>query len=61
MLSWHDAPPPFNPLYKPHAKLVREKVTKCMEEKGFYKSHTREECKVEWNRLYDKMMLEHEL
>lgn len=55
----HDAvPPPFNPEYDPKAKGRFERVTKSMEEDGYYQDHTREECKQEWHKRYELLKKE---
>ncbi|WP_230280511.1 hypothetical protein [Croceicoccus sp. Ery15] len=51
--AWNNPPAPFNPLFDPGATARRAKVTSSMEADGFYKSHTREECKAEWHRRYN--------
>lgn len=48
-------PPPFNPLFDPDAEDRYRRVTQSMQDDGFYDNHTREECKVEWGRRYDRL------
>lgn len=52
---WDSPPLPFNPDYDPQAKGRYEKVTNSMEQDGFYSSHTREECRIEWTKRYDNL------
>lgn len=54
---WRNPPAPFNPLFDPKAKTRYERVTKSMEEDGYYASHTREECKNEWARRYEALKI----
>ena len=54
-LFLHNNPPaPFNPLYDPKAGARYKEVTASMERDNFYATHTREECKAEWGRRYEK-------
>jgi hypothetical protein len=57
---WKNGPPglkgAFNPDYKPYAVKVRQIVTDSMDQDDFYSTHTREECKVEWNNRYNETM-----
>jgi len=51
----HDNPPaPFNPSSDPRAKGWYNETSNSMEDDNFYDSHTREECKAEWKRRYEK-------
>lgn len=47
-------PAPFNPQYDPTASRRYQQVTESMERDHYYDTHTREECRVEWRRRYDK-------
>jgi hypothetical protein len=46
-------PAPFNKRYDPKAGERYKLVSESMEDDGFYDSHTREECRVEWGKRYD--------
>ena len=50
---WDNPPPPFNQDFNPKAKQRYMDVTTSMEADGFYKNHTREECRIEWRHRYD--------
>lgn len=52
---WKNPPAPFNPLYDPKAKDRYAAVTASLEADGFYKTHTREECKEEWRKRYEDL------
>lgn len=56
--EWNHPPAPFNPDFDPKAKGRYEAVTASMEADDFYATHTREECKEEWRRRYDKLKAE---
>jgi len=52
---WHrNAPMPFNPAYDPGADARRSQITASMERDGYYTTHTREQCALEWRRRYDE-------
>lgn len=51
-------PPPFNPRFDPKAENRYRLVTQSMMEDDFYEHHTREECKAEWARRYDRLKQE---
>lgn len=53
--QWRNPPAPFNPEYDPAAKGWYAQVTKSMEADGYYDTHTREECRVEWRARYDHL------
>ena len=53
--QWNHPPAPFNPDYDPGAAGRYEQVSRSMEADGFYDTHTREECAVEWGKRYDKL------
>jgi hypothetical protein len=49
-----DNPPaPFNPNFDPEAKNRYRCVSDSMERDGFYDTHNREECRIEWKLRYD--------
>lgn len=51
----HENPPaPFNPAFDPKAKERYRKVSESMEADGFYKTHSRKECRLEWARRYQE-------
>ena len=53
---WNDNPPaPFNPEYRPYAVQLSNEVTQSMEEDNFYHIHTKEECRKEWARRYERL------
>ena len=52
----NNPPPPFNPDYDPKAEARFHQVTQSLVDEGFYKAHTREECKLEWRRRYDQLL-----
>jgi len=55
----HKNPPaPFNPLYDPKSHKRYEMVTNSMTQDDYYSSHSREECKKEWRKRYDKLKSE---
>lgn len=50
----HNNPyPPLNPEYDPRAKNWSLEATQSMEQEGFYDTHSREECAIEWRRRFD--------
>ena len=50
----HNNPPaPFNSAYNPNAAGYYKQVSKSMEEDGFYDSHSRVECAIEWRKRFD--------
>lgn len=49
------APPPFNPEYDPKADARFREVSKSMQDDGYYSNHTRQECKEEWRKRYEKL------
>ncbi len=50
----HDNPPaPFNPLYNPLADTWSDEVSAAMEAEGFYDTHSREECAIEFRWRYE--------
>jgi hypothetical protein len=51
----YNPPAPFNPDYDPKAANRYNLVTASMEADDFYSTHTREECKDEWRKRYDKL------
>jgi hypothetical protein len=55
--DWRRPYPGFglNPNFDPKAEQRFKKVTASMERDNFYATHTREECKAEWARRYDKL------
>lgn len=46
-------PLPFNPAYRKAARQWAAQATDSMERDGYYDTHTREQCAVEWRRRYD--------
>lgn len=57
---WKNGPGPLNPDYKPYASEVRRAVTNSMVSDEFYANHTREECRVEWQKRYDEEIKKYE-
>lgn len=49
-MSWHDAPPPFNPCYDPRHGPVMQAAALAMDAEGYYDAHTRDECATELRR-----------
>ncbi len=61
-LYLHNNPPaPFNPAYDPKANDRFKRVSKSLEDDGWYANHTREECKAEWHRRYEALKKEEAL
>ena len=49
----HNNPPaPVNPHYNPNAAIASIAVSEEMENEGYYTTHTREECRIEFARRY---------
>ena len=53
--EWNNPPAPFNPEFDPAAEARYTRVTASLEADNFYKTHTREECKLEWARRYNEI------
>lgn len=49
----NNPPPPFNPSYIKGAEMKNAIVTSDLHRREFYLKHTREECSIEWRRVYD--------
>ena len=49
-MSWHTAPPAFNPYYDPKHAPLMQSVAAAMDAEGYYDTHTRDECATELRR-----------